>query len=178
MKRALLSTGAALILAAAAFATPAAAQHHGGGGGGGAHMGGGGGGPHIGGGLRMGGGGGGPRMGGGPSFGTGLRAGGGNFNAIRSGNAGTFRSANINGRSWQGRQWQGGSPGSQFRVARFDHNGRHFRHIRRPVFAFGAPFYSDYGYYADDYYDDGCYQLQRVRTPVGWQLQRVYVCDY
>jgi hypothetical protein len=56
------------------------------------------------------------------------------------------------------------------------HDKHGHRHHRR-AFAF-VPF----GFYGGDYdaytYDDDCYQVRRVRTPYGWRLRRVYVCDY
>jgi hypothetical protein len=55
-------------------------------------------------------------------------------------------------------------------------HGRH--HVRRGAFALGfvAPYY--YDDYATSYVaDDDCYELQQVRTALGWQYRRVYVCD-
>ena len=57
--------------------------------------------------------------------------------------------------------------------------GRHgrfaFRHGRffAPgigLFAFGGPFYSDYGY------DDGCWVNRRILTSVGWRWRLINVC--
>ena len=52
-----------------------------------------------------------------------------------------------------------------------NHRHAHFRGRR----GFGYPFYG--GYYNDyAFYDDGCYELVRVRTPHGLRWQREYVC--
>ena len=85
----------------------------------------------------------------------------------------------------------GFAPGRFASVApgRFHHGRFHHGFHRRPFFVasgfglglYGAyPYYDDYyPYYAynDDYYDDGCYVVQRrVYTRYGWRLRPVQVC--
>lgn len=63
--------------------------------------------------------------------------------------------------------------GGHFDGGHFD--GGHFGHWGGPGFGFrfgvgpGYAYDYDYGY-------DGCYQLRRFWTPIGWRLHRVYVC--
>jgi hypothetical protein len=53
------------------------------------------------------------------------------------------------------------------------HGGFHGRGFG-PGFGFGVyPYYEEYPY---DYGEE-CYQLRRVRTPHGWRLRRVWVCN-
>ena len=66
--------------------------------------------------------------------------------------------------------WHGGHGGG--------HHGGGFRGGGFGGFGFGIGGYGyPYGY--GGYYDDGgCYLVrQRVRTPYGWRLRRVQVCD-
>jgi hypothetical protein len=164
LSRALLSIGAAALLAGATMLSPLATSAdarmggHGGGGGGGAHFSGGGG---WGGGGVRGGGGAAFRGGGGASFHGGGTAFRGNFGGrVRTGVAPHFRGGTM----------------TRFRGDNRRHFVRHHRHFRGATFAFafGAPYFYDYGYY-----DDGCYRLRRVWTDYGWQYVRVNVCgDY
>jgi hypothetical protein len=50
--------------------------------------------------------------------------------------------------------------------------GRGFaRGVGLGLLPFGYPYYSNY------YYDDDCWRLVQVLTPIGPQLRRVWVCD-
>jgi hypothetical protein len=149
MKRALLSTGAALIIGLATVTLAMAAERGGGGGGGGGAISRGGGGSI---------GGGGPALRGGPSGSSGpaFSARGGNPGTFNGGNAGTFNGGNT-------------------RFGRVDRDHDRDRRFFGPGFAFG--YFPGYDYYAYDY-DDSCYQLERVHTPYGWRWHRVWVCDY
>jgi hypothetical protein len=67
----------------------------------------------------------------------------------------------------------------------FNHGFHGFHHgFHRRVFFAGvgfAPYYDDYPYYDDTYYDSGyggCYLArQRVHTAYGWRLRTVQVCQ-
>ena len=55
---------------------------------------------------------------------------------------------------------------------------RAFAHnFRGRRFFAGGPFFYDYGY-PGYYYDDGCYQTQRVWDGYGYSYHQVYVCGY
>ncbi len=46
------------------------------------------------------------------------------------------------------------------------------------TFAFGGyPYYGDYGY-GYGYYDDDCWQTERVNVSGHLRLRRVWACDY
>src|SRR5579871_1886261 len=144
MRKGVMAIAAALALGTATIATGVtAAPHGGGGGGGGAHFSGGGGGAPMAAGPRSGG-----TFNGGATFNGGSR-----FSGARTG--GTFNGARtLNG----ARTFNGGN-------FAFHHHHRHF-HGGVGLFAFGGPYYDDYG----------CWRLRRVWTPWGWHWRRIYVC--
>jgi hypothetical protein len=96
----------------------------------------------------------------------------------------SFRGASI-GRAWRGGGWRGARIGRAWhgggwrgaRIGRAWH-GRHSAHRFRGgrFFVAAAPLlYAPYDFY-DDYYYDGCYQLEPVLTPRGLRWRSVWAC--
>jgi hypothetical protein len=163
MKRTLLATAAAFGLVAMALAPVAAAQFKMGGSGGN----GGGGRPA---GIQAGGPGrsvgmsaptgGGSMTGGSVASQSFARAPSGNVATVQGGSQMSGKSVTMSGGQWKsGGQWNGN----------WSHH--HHRRFFRPGFAFsvGVPY---------AYYDDSCYELQRILIRGVWHVRRVYVCDY